>query len=83
MEERLLSLMKAFKLTKPAATHWKVLIQSFSPASLQKVHRLNRRLPLIELTAATDTSATIRARLGSIKQYAVGIGPFFRRPTPR
>jgi glycerophosphoryl diester phosphodiesterase len=37
MEEELLRLMKKYELISPAARHWKVLIQSFSPESLQKI----------------------------------------------
>jgi glycerophosphoryl diester phosphodiesterase len=36
MEERLLDLMARYRLRKPAAKRWKVLIQSFSAESLQR-----------------------------------------------
>lgn len=75
MEEELLRLMDEYKLTKPAADKWQVLIQSFSPASLQKINALNPELPLIQLFSGSETSATIQARLDSVKTYAVGIGP--------
>jgi glycerophosphoryl diester phosphodiesterase len=52
-----------------------VLIQSFSPASLQKIHALRPSLPLIQLYSSTETSATIQANLESARTYAVGIGP--------
>jgi len=63
MEEELLRLMDEYGLTKPAADKWQVLIQSFSPASLQKIHALDPSLPLIQLFSGSETSASIQARL--------------------
>ena len=75
MEERLLALMDRYGLRKPAAVRWQVLIQSFSPASLQKIHRLDPSLPLIQLNSIFETSEVLRAQLESVATYAVGIGP--------
>ena len=75
MEVELLRLIDKYGLTAPAASKWQVLIQSFSPASLQKVHALNPSLPLIQLYSSTETSETIRAQLDAARTYAVGIGP--------
>ncbi len=75
MEEELLRLMDEYGLTKPAADKWQVLIQSFSPASLQKIHTLDPSLPLIQLFSGSETSASIQARLDATVTYAVGIGP--------
>jgi glycerophosphoryl diester phosphodiesterase len=75
MEEELLRLMDEYGLTQPAADRWQVLIQSFSPASLQKIHAYNPTLPLIRLYSSTETSATIQADLATVRTYAVGIGP--------
>ena len=75
MEEELLRLMDEYGLTAPAAAKWQVLIQSFSPASLQKIHALEPSLPLIQLYSSTETSQTIQAQLDLARTYAVGIGP--------
>jgi glycerophosphoryl diester phosphodiesterase len=75
MEEELLRLMDKYRLTRPAANNWQVLIQSFSSASLQKVHGLNPSLPLIQLYDSAETSASIQASLDTTRTYAVGIGP--------
>ena len=75
MERKLLRLMKKYELIRPAARHWQVLIQSFSPESLQKVHRLKPSLPLIQLYFA-GSSKTVRTDLNETKAYAVGIGPY-------
>jgi glycerophosphoryl diester phosphodiesterase len=76
MEERLLALMDRYGLRKPAAVRWQVLIQSFSAASLQTIHRLDPALPLIQLNSIADTSERLRAQLDGVAAYAVGIGPF-------
>ena len=75
MEEELLRLMEEYGLRGPAASGWQVLIQSFSPASLQKIHALDPSLPLIQLYDEQSSEA-IRASLDTARAYAVGIGPF-------
>ena len=45
MEEELLRLMDEYGLIEPAAADWQVLIQSFSPESLKKIHALNPLCP--------------------------------------
>ncbi len=75
MEERLIALLEKYNLLRPAEDRWQVLIQSFSPASLLKVQALEPELPLIQLFFGSETSETIQARLDTVAQYAVGIGP--------
>jgi glycerophosphoryl diester phosphodiesterase len=75
MEDELLRLMNKYGLTQPAAEQWQVLIQSFSPASLQKIHAADSSLPLIRLYDSVETSASITASLDVTRSYAVGIGP--------
>lgn len=60
MEERLLALMDRYGLRKPAAVRWQVLIQSFSAASLETIHRLDASLPLIQLNSVGDTTRLSR-----------------------
>jgi len=74
MEEELLRLMGKYDLLKPAAKHRRVLIQSFSPDSLQKIHTSASRLPLIQLSTRSD-SQPIQATLDAARTYGVGIGP--------
>src|SRR4030095_14263864 len=66
MEERLLALMARYKLAKPAAGRWQVLIQSCSPASLRKIHGLDPSLPLITLVPAFGPSPTFESALDDI-----------------
>ena len=75
MEERLLALLDEYRLLRPAARRWKVLIQSFSEASLQKIHALEPSLPLIRLGLGFGTGTTLESNLDAIAAYAVGIGP--------
>ena len=75
MEEELLRLMDKYKLTQPAIDNWQVLIQSFSPESLQKIHALNDSLPLVQLYFAGSSKA-IQRDLDAASTYAVGIGPY-------
>jgi len=66
MEEALLAALDRHRLRTS------VLIQSFAPESLLKIHQLDPALPLIQLTTA---GARLLAQLPLISQYAVGIGP--------
>jgi glycerophosphoryl diester phosphodiesterase len=76
MEEELLRLMGEYGLTGLAAERRQVLIQSFSPDSLQKIHALDPSLPLIRLyKEEEENSQTIREDLDETQTYAVGIGP--------
>jgi len=75
MEERLLALLERHRLLKPAARRWRVVIQSFSAASLQKLHTLEPSLPLILLGVAFGTDAQLEQSLDAVAPYAVGIGP--------
>jgi glycerophosphoryl diester phosphodiesterase len=74
MEERLLALLDGFRLRK-AARRWRVLIQSFSPASLQKIHGLDPKLPRIELVVGFGPSPALEQSLDGIAAYAIGVGP--------
>ncbi len=74
MEERLLALMDQYRLRR-TARRWQVLIQSFSAASLQKVHALDPSLPLIQLVVAFGASPVLEQSLDAIAAYAVGVGP--------
>jgi glycerophosphoryl diester phosphodiesterase len=75
MEERLLALLAEHRLLRPAARRWKVLIQSFSAASLEKIHALDPSLPLVQLVLVLGTGAALEQSLDAIAAYAVGVGP--------
>jgi glycerophosphoryl diester phosphodiesterase len=75
MEERLLALIRRYRLRGRAARRWQVLIQSFSAASLEKIHALDPSLPLIQLALGLGTSPALETNLDAIAGYAVGVGP--------
>lgn len=75
MEERLVALLDEYHLLRPAADRWQVLVQSFSPLSLQRLQALEPELPLIQLFFGSETSETIQARLDTLADSVVGIGP--------
>jgi glycerophosphoryl diester phosphodiesterase len=77
MEERLLETMRRHGLLKRSEDRWQVLVQSFSPASLLKLHQLDARLPLIQLVTGPQPSLVVQAQLPAIETYAIGIGPDF------
>jgi len=74
MEEELLRLLDKYDLTRPAERARRVLIQSFYPSSLQRIHAMNPRLPLVQLYPGTS-SEFVRGTLAATAEYAVGIGP--------
>ncbi len=75
MEEELLRLMDEYGLREPAAGSWRVLIQSFVPASLSEIHAQDPSLPLVQLYSDEETSETIRADFEAAGTYAIGVGP--------
>lgn len=75
MEEELLRLLDTYSLIESAVEKWQVLIQSFSPESLMKIHELEPSLPLIQLYLS-GSSRTIQRDLKTASTYAVGIGPY-------
>ena len=75
MEEELLRLMDEYGLSESAAGSWRVLIQSFVPASLEEIHAKDPSLPLVQLYSDEETGEAIRADLATAGEYAVGVGP--------
>lgn len=76
MEEKLLALIAKYHLNTPG----QVIIQSFSDASLKKIHALNPNIPLIQLLE--DMGNPTQEQINYVKTYAVGIGPDFEQLTP-
>lgn len=82
MEERLLETLRRHRLLGRAHSRWQVLVQSFSPLSLVKLHDLDPQLPLIQLITGPQPSAIVQAQLPAIERYAVGIGPSLESVDP-
>jgi glycerophosphoryl diester phosphodiesterase len=79
MEEALLGLLGEYRLLVAAEREWRVLVQSFSEASLRKLHRLQPGLPLIRLLERGELAD---GDLAAAASYAVGIGPHHEDVTP-
>ncbi len=82
MEEALLRTLAEHHLLPVSGADRRVLVQSFSRASLEKIHALNPEIPLIQLVGGEEMPAELDAGLGVIAGYAVGIGPSWRDVTP-
>lgn len=70
MEQKLLNLVQKYHIKKQ-----NLLIQSFSQASLEKVHKMDPSLSLIQLLDYSSPAKITTADIDKIKTYAVGIGP--------
>ncbi|MEB1809283.1 MAG: glycerophosphodiester phosphodiesterase [Bacillaceae bacterium] len=79
MEEKLLELMDAYKLTGVNGRSSKVIIQSFHPDSLLMINEMNPNIPLVQLISTPLLGEAAEVQLDSIKQYAIGVGPNLNR----
>ncbi|MGG1680168.1 glycerophosphodiester phosphodiesterase [Neobacillus sp. NRS-1170] len=77
MEEKLLEILDEYKLTGPNVPSNKVIIQSFSPESLKKVHSLNPYIPLVQLLWYDGPATITDAELEVYKTYSIGLGMNF------
>lgn len=75
VERELLRLLDQYGLRAAARTDWQVLVQSFSPASLQRMHALDPALPLVQLLPAAPPGTVRDQLLDSVADYAIGVGP--------
>jgi glycerophosphoryl diester phosphodiesterase len=83
MEEALLGLLHEHGLIEPSRAYWRVLIQSFSEASLRKMHAAEPDVPMIQLLhRGFDAPGGPEAYMKEIATYAVGIGPHWSDVTP-
>jgi glycerophosphoryl diester phosphodiesterase len=79
MDEALVRLLRRYDLIPERPSASLVLIQSFSPTSLRRIHELEPTLPLVQLYGGREwTSERIRSTLDEVATYAVGIGPYWR-----
>ncbi|PKR82436.1 glycerophosphodiester phosphodiesterase family protein [Heyndrickxia camelliae] len=70
MEEPLIKLLYKKGLIKKK----KVVIESFSAMSLQEIHKLNKSVPLVQLTLFKSKKDFTNKNIKEWKKYAVGIG---------
>lgn len=72
MEEELISILRKYELINER--EFNLIIQSFSSKSLQKIHRLEPDLPLIQLLSINSPAVLTNNELNDIRTYAYGIG---------
>ncbi|ASB91451.1 glycerophosphodiester phosphodiesterase [Bacillus sonorensis] len=77
MEEKLLNTLNKYKLTGPNVHSNKVIIQSFSPESLNIIHQLNPAIPLVQLLWYDGPASITDDELKAYKTYSVGLGMNF------
>lgn len=75
IEKKLLALLDEFGLRQLAVEKRQVLIESFSRASMLKIHEMDPALPLCQLFERAWESRAIEAELAEVSRYAIGIAP--------
>ena len=75
MEDSLLALLGRHGLAGAGVPTGRVIIQSFSRASLERLHALDSTLALVLLIEDPIAPDTLDAALSAIRRFAVGIGP--------
>ncbi|HDX9610156.1 TPA: glycerophosphodiester phosphodiesterase [Bacillus toyonensis] len=68
MEEKLLEIIKYYQISD------KVIIQSFSEESLQKIHSLHANIPLVQLLSYKKAVQVNELELEKYKTYCIGLG---------
>lgn len=75
MVDSLLATLRRHRLVGRGADEGRVLVQSFSAASLRRLHALEPRLPLVQLWDDEIPVGDLEATLDWVRAYAVGFGP--------
>ncbi|HDR7517729.1 glycerophosphodiester phosphodiesterase [Bacillus mobilis] len=68
MEEKLLEIIKQYEISD------KVIIQSFSKESLQKIHSLDVNIPLVQLLPYKKAVQLTELEITKYKTYCIGLG---------
>ncbi|MES9692592.1 glycerophosphodiester phosphodiesterase [Bacillus toyonensis] len=68
MEEKLLEIIKYYQISD------KVIIQSFSEESLQKIHSLHANIPLVQLLSYKKAVQLNELEIEKYKTYCIGLG---------
>ncbi len=68
MEEKLLEIIKHYEISD------KIIIQSFSEESLQKIHSLDVNIPLVQLLPYKKAAHLTELEIKKYKTYCIGLG---------
>jgi len=78
MEEALITILRRHRLVGPGADTGRVILQSFSAASLGRLRALDARVPLVQLLEDPIPRDSVALVIQEIAQTALGIGPSLR-----
>jgi glycerophosphoryl diester phosphodiesterase len=70
MEKELLRLINKYDIDKET-----LLVQSFSPQSLEIMHKLDPSVKLVQLISYKTNAVITDEEIAAIKEYAIGVGP--------
>ncbi|MEI5907832.1 glycerophosphodiester phosphodiesterase family protein [Bacillus spongiae] len=71
MEQKLVDLLSKYDLIDRK----KVVVQSFNEKSLEKIHSINKRIPLVRLLNNEEIQELNLDTLNNIKEFAYAVGP--------
>lgn len=74
MEEKLVEILKEYKLTGQNVQSSKVIIQSFSADSLKMVREIDPTIPLVQLLWYDQPATLTDEELEEYKSYSIGLG---------
>lgn len=74
MEEKLVEILKEYKLTGQNVPSSKVIVQSFSADSLKMVHEIDPTIPLVQLLWYDQPATLTDEELEEYKSYSIGLG---------
>lgn len=77
MEEKLLETLHKYELIGDSIESSNVVIQSFSPESLNNIHELDDNVPLVQLLEYEGSATITDEELEEYKEYSVGLGMNF------
>lgn len=83
MVDSLLAALRRHRLVGRGATAGRVFVQSFSSASLRRLHDREPLLPLVQLWDEEIPAGELEATLDWVRAYAVGFGPNRRMVSQR
>jgi glycerophosphoryl diester phosphodiesterase len=75
VEKALYDALRSHGFAGPDAAIGRVIVQSFSAASLQRMHDLDATIPLVQLLDEAIPADSLDAVFARIARYAIGIGP--------
>jgi glycerophosphoryl diester phosphodiesterase len=82
LEEKLVEILYEYNLVGEQQESGKVIIQSFSSASLKKIRQLDNSIPLVQLLSYYAPAVITNDEVTKIKEYASGIGMHFTAINP-